>query len=72
MPNASTMEMNEIRQFFSLTFKRLVVLHPDNEAHSIAEEKWEKNQLRHSGNGDYEDDEDDPDEGLREGSMDQY
>lgn len=71
MSNASTMEMNEIRQFFSLTFKRLVVLHPENEAHSLAEEKWEKNQLRHEGDGNYEDDGEEEERRRREASMNQ-
>lgn len=45
MPHASTMEINEIRAFFSAAFKHLRVLHPDVEQHNEREARWEKNQV---------------------------
>ncbi|GAA5856490.1 hypothetical protein JCM8547_008767 [Rhodosporidiobolus lusitaniae] len=40
MPNLSTLELSELRPFFSLAFQRLSQLDPDSERHRETEEYW--------------------------------
>ncbi|GAA6044399.1 hypothetical protein JCM8097_007243 [Rhodosporidiobolus ruineniae] len=42
MPNLSTLELSELRPFFSLAFTRLSTLDPQAEQHSEIEEMWMK------------------------------
>lgn len=51
MPNLSTLEISEIRGFFSKAFERMVTLDSDAEKHSEAENDWLKEQERASYGG---------------------
>lgn len=57
MPNLSTLEIGEIRGFFSKAFSRMVKLDPDVEKHTQIEAEWLKQQTRLLNGG--EDDEND-------------
>lgn len=63
MPNLSTLEINEIRPFFTRAFQRLKVLDPEVERHAEVEQEWIKEQPRALAGGRYvpqrEDDDDD-------------
>lgn len=60
MPNLATMEINEIRPFFTLAHKRLVTLDPDNERRAELEELWmekEGETLRRAERGEFDQEE---------------